>query len=159
MANLLEMAPLNWFQHSPTRTFALVPAAVLAWELFIDKGRLHVQPLFLILMVWGYVQFRWCGRFRGGRGGGGPGLQRPPDQLVTTGIYAYTRNPMYLGHNIFLVGLALSLQSWLGAIIAVANAIWFHTRVLGDEKQLEEQFGQSYIDYRDRVKRWIPGLF
>ncbi len=66
---------------------------------------------------------------------------------------------MYLGHNIFLVGLALSLQSWLAAIIAVANAIWFHTRVLGDEKRLEEQFGQPYVDYRDQVKRWIPGIF
>jgi len=55
--------------------------------------------------------------------------------------------------------LALSLQSSLAAIIAVANAIWFHFRVLGDEKRLVEQFGQTYLDYKDRVKRWIPGIF
>jgi len=159
MAMSLIKAPLRWVQQSPIRTFVVVPAVVLAWELFINKGRLHVQPLFLILMIWGYLQYHLCGGFRKTRGGGGPGLQRPPDQLVTTGIYAYTRNPMYLGHNIFLLGLALSLQSWLAAIIVVANAIWFHYRVLGDEKRLVEQFGQPYIDYRARVKRWIPGLF
>lgn len=113
----------------------------------------------MILVVWGYMQFRLCGQLRERRGGGGPGLQKRPDQLVTSGIYAYTRNPMYLGHNIFLFGLALSLRSWLGAIIAVANTIWFHSRVLGDEKQLEQQFGQPYLEYKARVKRWVPGLF
>jgi len=159
VATSLIKAPLRWVQQSPIRTFIFFPAVVLTWELFINKGELHVQPLFLILMIWGYLQYRLCGRYRKAQGGGGPGLQRAPERLVTTGIYAYTRNPMYLGHNIFLVGLALSLQSWLAAIIAVANAIWFHTRVLGDEKSLVEQFGQPYIDYIDRVKRWIPGIF
>lgn len=110
-------------------------------------------------MLWGYLQYRLIRSYRKNRGGGGPGLQRPPEQLVTTGIYAWTRNPMYLGHIIFLIGVTLSLQSWLAAIIAVVIAIWFHLRVLGDEKRLVEQFGHSYLDYRDRVKRWIPGIF
>ncbi len=66
---------------------------------------------------------------------------------------------MYLGHHIFLVGLALSLQSWLAALIAAGNAVWFHRRVLGDEEKLIEQFGQPYLDYMARVKRWVPGLF
>jgi hypothetical protein len=41
---------------------------------------------------------------------------------------------MYLGHIIFLTGLALTLKSWLAALMTLIVAIWFHLRVLADEK-------------------------
>jgi protein-S-isoprenylcysteine O-methyltransferase Ste14 len=66
---------------------------------------------------------------------------------------------MYLGHIIFLIGLTLALQSWLAALITISVALWFHTRVLGDEKKLVERLGQPYVNYLTSVKRWIPGLF
>ncbi|HMA79469.1 MAG TPA: isoprenylcysteine carboxylmethyltransferase family protein, partial [Candidatus Binatia bacterium] len=81
------------------------------------------------------------------------------DKLVSSGLYAYTRNPMYLGHIIFLAGLTLTLRSWLAALITVAVALWFHFRVLADERNLTIKLGQSYIAYTKSVKRWIPGLF
>jgi protein-S-isoprenylcysteine O-methyltransferase Ste14 len=83
----------------------------------------------------------------------------PPTRLVAEGPYAYCRNPMYLGHLIFLAGLALTLQSALGAFIALASAVWFDLRVRKDERRLEELFGERYSEYRSRVKRWIPALF
>ncbi|HET8563442.1 MAG TPA: isoprenylcysteine carboxylmethyltransferase family protein, partial [Candidatus Binatia bacterium] len=91
--------------------------------------------------------------------GGGPGLETPPERLVSTGPYAYSRNPMYLGHLIFLTGLTLTLKSWLAALITMLVAIWFHYRVLGDEQKLGHQLGQPYLDYTKSVRRWIPGLF
>ena len=66
---------------------------------------------------------------------------------------------MYLGHLIFLVGLTLTLKSWLAALITAGVTIWFHRRVLDDEQKLRESLGQPYVDYMDSVKRWIPGLF
>ncbi len=66
---------------------------------------------------------------------------------------------MYLGHIIFLIGLTLTLKSWLAALIAIGTSIWFHTRVVGDEKKLIERLGAPYVDYLSQVKRWIPGLF
>ena len=75
------------------------------------------------------------------------------------GPYAYTRNPMYLGHIIFLVGLTLTLDSFLAAFITIFTAVWFHFRILGDEKKLKEQLGPPYTEYLSRVKRWIPGCF
>ena len=86
-------------------------------------------------------------------------METPPERLVVTGPFAWCRNPMYLGHLIFLLGLALSLRSALAAAIAAANAIWFQFRVLRDEKRLRERFGQPYVDYSARVKRWLPLLF
>ena len=86
-------------------------------------------------------------------------MRGAPQQLVTSGIYGWLRNPIYLGQIIFLVGLALTLRSLLAGLLAIVVAGWTHIRVLGDEKHLTEQFGQPYLDYKDRVKRWITGMF
>jgi protein-S-isoprenylcysteine O-methyltransferase Ste14 len=66
---------------------------------------------------------------------------------------------MYLGHLIFLAGLALTLRSWLAALITIAVALWFHIRVLGDEQKLLRVLGPPYEAYLRSVKRWIPGVF
>jgi protein-S-isoprenylcysteine O-methyltransferase Ste14 len=147
------------FRRTPLRTFILYPLLTIIWELLLNRGRLDLQPLFLPLMIWGYLQYRLCGTYRRKHGGGGPGLETPPERLVTSGPYVHTRNPMYLGHVIFLIGLTLSLNSYLAAAITVATAIWFHLRVLGDESRLAERWGEPYRIYLATVKRWIPGLF
>lgn len=141
------------------RTFLLYPLVVVAWELALNGGTLRVQPWFLLVMAWGYLQYRLIRDYRMKRGGGGPGMGTMPERLVTTGPFAFCRNPMYLGHIIFLTGLALTFQSPLGALITAATAVWFQMRVRRDEKRLLENFGQSYLDYTARVRRWIPGLF
>ena len=150
---------MRFISRTPVRTFILYPIITLLWEYLSSRGNLHFYPLFLPLMLWGYLQYRLCGLYRIKWGGGGPGLETPPERVVSTGPYAYTRNPMYLGHLIFLTGLTLTLQSWLAAIITVGLAVWFHCRVLGDEKKLAVKLGQPYIDYMESVKRWIPGGF
>jgi len=147
------------FTGSSSRTFVLYPAATVVWELFVHDGVLRFEPVFLPVMVWGYLQYRLCGWYRIRHGGGGPGMDTPPDRLVTTGPFAYTRNPMYLGHVIFLAGMALTLQSPLAAALAGATAVFFHFRVQRDERRLRERFGAAYAAYLGRVKRWLPGLF
>jgi Phospholipid methyltransferase len=150
---------MRFVSRTPVRTFILYPIATLVWEYLFNRGNLHFHPLFLLLMLWGYLQYRLCGLYRIEHGGGGPGLETPPERLVSSGPYAYTRNPMYLGHIIFLVGLTLTLQSWFAALITIAVSIWFHIRVLGDESKLASTLGKPYIDYVNTVKRWIPRLF
>ena len=144
---------------TPVRTFIVYPIITLLWELTIHAGMLEPNFWFVPLMIWGYLQYRLCGLYRIKHGGGGPGLETPPDRLVSTGPYAYSRNPMYLGHLIFLTGLTLTLHSWLAGLITVAVAVWFHSRVLGDEKKLIPRLGQPYVNYIGSVKRWIPGVF
>jgi len=91
-------------------------------------------------------------------GKGGPGVDVPPENLVVDGPYKYVRNPMYLGHLIFMLGLAFVFKSWLAAALLAFHIVWFNYRVIYDETQLEARFGDSYRDYRARVKRWIPGI-
>ena len=140
------------------RTFVLYPLLVLGFEFFVHE-RIDVQWWFAPLLAWGYLQYLLVGAYRLRRGGGGPGMDTPPEQLVTSGPYAWCRNPMYLGHMIFLLGLALTLRSWLGAAILVIHIPWFHRRALRDESRLRERFGAPYEGYLVRVKRWLPGLF
>jgi protein-S-isoprenylcysteine O-methyltransferase Ste14 len=78
--------------------------------------------------------------------------------LVVTGPYRYTRNPMYLGHLIFMLGLAITFRSWLALALLAFHAVWFHRRVLGDEARLLALFGDEYARYMRSVKRWIPVL-
>lgn len=150
---------MRFLSRTPVRTFVIYPVIAVAWALAVNGNQLRPAYHFAPLMIWGYLQYRLCGRYRASRGGGGPGVETPPDRLVATGLYAYTRNPMYLGHIIFLIGLTLTLKSWVAALISIATAIWFHTRVVSDEKKLIARLGQPYVDYLSSVKRWIPGLF
>ena len=141
------------------RTFVLYPVLVVAFELWLNDGRLRLQGWALPLLAWGYLQYRLTGRYRLRLGGGGPGMETPPVRLVTSGPFALCRNPMYLGHLIFLAGLALVLRSWLGAALAMGTAVWLQFRVRRDERRLGERFGEPYLQYCSRVKRWIPALF
>ncbi|HYA27976.1 MAG TPA: isoprenylcysteine carboxylmethyltransferase family protein [Acidobacteriota bacterium] len=150
---------MRFFSRTPVRTFVVYPVIAVVWELVADRSHFQPNLWFVPLMIWGYLQYRLCGRYRLSRGGGGPGLETPPERLVSTGLYAYTRNPMYLGHIIFLIGLTLTLKSRLAALITIGTAAWFHIRVVGDEKKLTDRLGQPYVDYLSSVKRWIPGLF
>ena len=148
----------RWFKSTSKRTFVVYPVAVIAFELGLKHGALSFHPAGLLLLLWGYLEYRLVGMYRVRNGGGGPGLEVPPDRIVTEGPYRYTRNPMYLGHLIFMLGLAATFASWLAAALLAFHALWFHRRVLRDEARLESRFGPPYLAYKAQVKRWIPGI-
>jgi protein-S-isoprenylcysteine O-methyltransferase Ste14 len=140
------------------RTFLLWPVVLFAAEAALQRGWPRIDTWALPLLVWGYLQYRLVGRYRLSEGGGGPGLSNPPERLVVGGPYRWSRNPMYLGHLIFLAGLAFALRSWLAAGVFAFHVVWFHRRVRDDEARLAALFGDPYREYLSRVKRWMPGL-
>jgi protein-S-isoprenylcysteine O-methyltransferase Ste14 len=76
--------------------------------------------------------------------------------LVTSGLYRFTRNPMYLGMTLILLGGALVFGS-LGALLPLPLFVAIIQRrfILGEERFLESTFGDDYRAYRERVRRWI----
>jgi len=161
--NAMRDQLLHWLGRTPVQTFVLSPLAVIGFELARQDGGITFVPFFvaagLPLIAWGYLQYRLVGRYRLRQGGGGPGMAAPPQRIVAQGPYRYTRNPMYLGHLIFMLGLALTFWSWFALILFALRAAWFQHRVLGDEARLAATFGAEYAAYRARVKRWVPGLW
>ena len=143
---------------TPLHTFIFLPLLVVACELIFRGGLLAFDIWGVPLLVLGYAQYRLVGNFRTAHGGGGPGIDNPPTRIVTEGPYGLTRNPMYLAHLIFTLGLAVTLRSWVALAILVLRAIWVHRRVVADEARLAARFGAEYIDYKTRVKRWLPGV-
>jgi len=76
--------------------------------------------------------------------------------LVTGGFYRFSRNPMYLGMILMLAGSAFLLGS-AGPLLPLVIFILIirNNFVLGEERFLEAAFGQRYLDYKSKVRRWL----
>jgi protein-S-isoprenylcysteine O-methyltransferase Ste14 len=78
-------------------------------------------------------------------------------RLATTGVYAVCRNPIYAGWVLMILpAVALLCRSWL--VLTASVVMYVATRILirREEKSLEAQFGQEYLDYKNRVNAIFP---
>ncbi len=81
---------------------------------------------------------------------------RGADRLVTHGVFAFTRNPIYLGNTLLLIGVGLALPSaWMIAGALVAAALVDRLAIRREEQHLATRFGPAFADYASRVPRWI----
>jgi protein-S-isoprenylcysteine O-methyltransferase Ste14 len=77
-------------------------------------------------------------------------------RLVTSGIYRFTRNPVYLGFLFMQVGLLLNAGSYWGILLTPLMVPLFNRLVIEpEEKSLAHQFGDEYRGYKSKVRRWI----
>ena len=81
---------------------------------------------------------------------------KPTTTIITTGLYAYSRNPMYLGMALVHGGLAICGASLAALATVVFSVLVTRTYVIArEERYLEAKFGSVYSDYKKRVRRWI----
>jgi protein-S-isoprenylcysteine O-methyltransferase Ste14 len=81
---------------------------------------------------------------------------KPTTTIVTSGPYRFTRNPIYLGMFLGLIGLAIGFDSlWFLAALAPFYLVIRHGVVAREEAYLERKFGTVYLDYKSRVRRWL----
>lgn len=80
------------------------------------------------------------------------------DGLITTGIYAYTRNPMYFGAAIMIFGWFLIFPFTFILISTILFSFLFYITAKSEEKQLSEKYGRKYHVYKRKVPFFIPSL-
>jgi protein-S-isoprenylcysteine O-methyltransferase Ste14 len=78
------------------------------------------------------------------------------DRLVIDGPFRWRRNPIYMGHVLIFLGLAeLTHNIWFVMLAAAYALAVYWLAILPEERHLEERFGQAYLDYKGRTKRWF----
>jgi len=97
--------------------------------------------------VIGYVYIR-----RGGKDG-----KAYADDLVTGGLFAHARNPLYVGNLLILFGLLIMFNSPAGYLVAVPLLLFFYAAIVASEEAyLRGRFGAAFAEYCRRAPRWIP---
>lgn len=140
----------------PGTVVVLVPALIVRHQSAVGSPGFSFPGLAAGLMIFaGTALLLACvwQFFRHGRGTLAP--IDPPRRLVVSGLYRFTRNPMYSAVALVLAGEALlfrsaSLLAWLAAFVTVVHLFV----VLYEEPALTRRFGACYEDYRQAVPRW-----
>jgi protein-S-isoprenylcysteine O-methyltransferase Ste14 len=131
-----------------------IVAFMLPW-LFRPRGA-SIHPEGIPAFTIGVIVLLWCVRdfYVAGRGTLAP--WSPPRNLVTIGLYRFSRNPMYVGVLLILAGWALVFASRTLWQYAAVVAIGFHLRVvMFEEPWLRQTHGRAFDEYVARVPRWI----
>ncbi|HYQ72438.1 MAG TPA: isoprenylcysteine carboxylmethyltransferase family protein [Gammaproteobacteria bacterium] len=81
---------------------------------------------------------------------------RPDSALITSGPYCRSRNPLYIGLTLVQVAAAVWLDNtWVLAMSVVSVIVITGYAIRREERYLERRFGDAYLDYKRRVRRWI----
>ena len=139
--------------------FVVGPVAMIALNRRLDWPTWESRVSAIIggfLILGGIALLAYCSRLFDRFGGGTPVPLQPPSQLVTAGVYRYSRNPIYVGDLAILFGLFLhrgELALLLYALaIAAGLQVWV---VVHEEPTLQQRFGHEFSAYSARVPRWI----
>lgn len=83
------------------------------------------------------------------------GLPSEDTTLKVNGLYKISRNPMYVGFNLFTISAMIStLNIWI-ILLGVYSLIIYHFIILGEEKFLEKRFGSDFIAYKNSIRRYL----
>jgi protein-S-isoprenylcysteine O-methyltransferase Ste14 len=81
---------------------------------------------------------------------------KPASLLQTTGIYGISRNPMYVGLGIIFLGMTCFIGNWWNIILLPLLLLIIQEYLIKhEEKYLASEFGQQYLEYRTKARRWL----
>ena len=149
-----------------------------AWEVILVLFLLNINYWFVNPVAW-YQLISWILLFASLvplafgvhflRTRGKPTAQRQGDpsllafektsQLVTTGIYRYIRHPLYSSLLLLAWGIFFKSPHWIGGLLAITATTLLLATAKADEAECIQFFGQSYREYLQRTKKFIPFLF
>jgi protein-S-isoprenylcysteine O-methyltransferase Ste14 len=143
-ARILEFAILIAL---PILLHYLIPVMILVPKPYSYLGAV-LMLLGLALMTWAAMLFRKVGTsFQ---------LQGESSVLVTSGPFRFSRNPMYLGMLIWLIGLAVLLGSLVVFVFPFLFFLLANFLIIPlEEKSMEQMLGKQFTEYKQRVRRWL----
>ena len=80
--------------------------------------------------------------------------RKKPGPLVTNGLFAWTRNPIYVAFDLLFIGTFLVTGRVIFLLLGGALILFMHFRILREERYLIERFGDAFIEYKSRVRRY-----
>lgn len=101
----------------------------------------------LVILLWSLISFRQS--FRIGIDNDHAG------KLIVNGVFAFSRNPIYVAFAMVLMGEFLIFPNWISLIYLVAAAGLMHRQVLREEDYLKGRYGKAYEQYCHRVRRYL----
>jgi len=132
----------------------LIPEASAAWR---HPGPALQMAGIGMLAAAAAIRLDVAGRAR--RGTSARGVTFEAGTLITTGMYARMRNPLYAANILIWCGLAVLTGSLaVLAVVAAVTAVQYHLIVLAEERYLARRYRQRYAEYCRRVGRWIPRM-
>jgi len=100
------------------------------------------------LLVWGWRTMLGQGEH--------PDIRKPTNAIVSTGPFAFSRNPLYISLTLLYTGISLVVNTvWPLVFLPVVLIVMHYGVILREERYLERLFGEEYQQYRAKVRRWL----
>ena len=81
---------------------------------------------------------------------------KPTSAIITTGFYKFSRNPVYIGFCLFNIGIGIALNSlWIVLSFIPGAILVYYIAIAKEEAYLEREFGEEYLAYKRKVRRWL----
>lgn len=130
---------LGWFYPLPWPGLGDLPGQVIGYGL----GALGV-----LLSAWGFITLN--------RANTTVLPHKPVKRLVTHGAFGFRRNPIYMGEVLIFIGLAQATGNiWMALVAPPLAILLFALAILPEERHLEARFGEEYLAYKARTRRWF----
>jgi protein-S-isoprenylcysteine O-methyltransferase Ste14 len=142
------------------------PPAIFASAILLGAGLQYLRPVGLGVPesaeIFGYVFVLFgimiavlvATSFR--RAGTAIEPWKPTTSIVTTGFYAWSRNPIYAGFCLINIGIGIASNSfWIYISFVPAAYLLYYVAIAKEEAYLEGKFGEEYLAYKKKVRRWI----
>ena len=154
--SLIGRAPIHPVLFVIAKAALATPHILLAWAaLYARQGTLafpRLAPFALAMVVVGltvvFVAIRHLGDAVR------VGLPDEATEFRAGGLYRFSRNPIYAGAFLSMIGSCLLVPTWLNLTSTAIAIVLHHQIVLGEERFLDRRFGQTWRDYRARVRRY-----
>lgn len=151
---------MNWLKLKVPPLIVTVVFALLLWVTPAPYKVNNTETLYwivgLLLFLGSGISILGVLEFKRERTTVNPMLPQDSKSIVTSGVYRFTRNPMYLGFLLWLISFGVFTGNPLSIISILGFVLYMNCfQIVPEETILEENFGDDYLKYKASVRRWI----